>query len=268
MKNTLKPIWAIQKFAINDDDSKGMVDAFNSLGIGYRVLDIPPFSYTNIAPVDYDGHVIPYGGTKFIDAIKGQKGWFCVFNDNFTYSNAVKYLGNRMFNADAKFMKMGDFSSTLFKDCEHVFIRPDKDIKEFAGNVIEPDEFMKWKVQITAKGWGVDENTDILVANASRVDEEWRVYVVDNQVIDGSRYRLDRYQSIVHDLPSKVVDYVYECIKIWQPAPFFVIDICRVNDDLSILEIGDLHSAGWYAADKAKIIKAVTYYAESCIISS
>jgi len=35
-----------------------------------------------------------------------------------------------------------------------------------------------------------------------------------------------------------------------------------------VLEIGDLHSAGWYASDKTKIIKAVTDYAENCIISA
>jgi len=259
----MKPLWAIQKFAVNDDDSKGMVDAIISLGLQYRVLEIPPFAYDHISPVDYEGAVIPYGGTKFIDTIKSDKGWYCVFNDNFKYSVAVQKLGDRMFNFDGQFMRMKHFCPSNFKDQEHVFIRPDKDIKEFAGNVIEPKEFMKWKVQIEGKGWGVNENTDILVATASRIDEEWRIFVVDNQIIDGSRYRKDRYQSIDRETPDKVFDYVRETIKIWQPAPFFVMDICRVSDSLGVLEIGDLHSAGWYKSDKAKIIKAVSDYVEN-----
>jgi len=259
----MKPLWAIQKFAVNDDDSKGMVDAITSLGLSYHILEIPPFSYDNISPVDYDGPVIPYGGTKFIDAIKNQKGWFCVFNDDFRYSLAVEKLGYRMFNSDGKFMRMKDFSPSVFKDQEHLFIRPDKDIKEFAGNVIKPYDFMQWKVQIEAKGWGVNEDTDILVAPASRIDEEWRVYVVDGKVIDGSRYRMDHYQSIIHELPDNVISYVYASIRVWQPAPFFVMDVCRVSDSLSILEIGDLHSAGFYASDKTKIIKAVSDYVEN-----
>jgi hypothetical protein len=262
----MKPIWAIQKFAVNDYDSRDMMDVFNSLGLECRVLEIPPFSYDNIESVDYDGPVIPYGGTKFIDAIKNKKGWFCVFNDNFTYQNAVKYLGDRMFNADGQFMKMKDFCPSSFKGQEYVFIRPDKDIKEFAGNTIKPEDFMQWKVQIDAKGWGVNENTDILVAPASRIDEEWRIYVVDNQIASGSRYRVNHTMSISSDVPASVIDYVNETIKIWQPAPFFVMDICRVSSGLNILEIGDLHSAGWYASDKTKIIKAVTDYAENCII--
>ena len=259
----MKPLWAIQKMAVNDDDSKDMLAVIERLGLSCHILEIPPFDYSNIVPVNYEGPVIPYGGTKFIDAIKDQKGWFCVFNDNFKYSIAVDKLGDRMFNSDGKFMKMKDFSAGLFRDNEHVFVRPDKDIKEFAGNVVKPNEFMIWKTQIEAKGWGVNDNTDILVAPASRVDEEWRTYVVNNEVIDGSRYRKGGYQSIVHDVPDIVYDYVKDTIKIWQPASFFVIDICRVNDTLHVLEIGDLHSAGWYASDKFKVIKAVSDYVEA-----
>lgn len=260
----MKPLWAIQKFAVNDDDAKGMIDAITSLGLQYHILELPPFFYDKPIPtVDYNGPVIPYGGTKFIDAIKNDKGWYCVFNDNFKYSVAVQKLGDSMFNFDGKFMKMGDFCPSLFKNQDHLFIRPDKDIKEFAGNVIEPQEFMKWKFQIEAKGWGVNENTDILVAQASRIDEEWRMYVVDNVVVDGSRYRKNRYMAIDREVPDNVYEYTREVIKIWQPAPFFVLDVCRVSDSLSILEIGDLHSAGWYMADIAKIIKAVSEYVES-----
>ena len=242
-----------------------MIDAITSLGLVHHILEIPPFCYDNIQPISYNGSVIPYGGTKFIDAIKGKKGWHCVFNDNFKYSVAVNKLGDRMFNADGLFMKMKDFSPSMFKDQDNLFIRPDKDIKEFAGNVIKPDDFIRWYRQIESKGWGVNENTDILVAPASRVDEEWRTYVVNSVVVDGSRYRKNRYQSIDHDFPNSVYDYAMEIVKIWQPAPFFVLDICRVNNDLNVLEIGDLHSAGWYASDKKKIIKAVSDYVENSV---
>ena len=258
----MQPLWAIQKFAVNDDDSKGMIIAIESLGLKHHVLDIPPFDYNHIEPVPYDGPVIPYGGTKFIDAIKGKSGWLCVFNDNFKYSIAVQKLGSRMFNADGQFMKMGDFSPSLFKGQKYLFIRPDKDIKEFAGNVIKPSDFMQWRNRVEARGEGVNWDTEILVAPASRVDEEWRTFVVDNQVIDGSRYRQNHLLSVDHHVPESVFNFVRETIKIWQPAPFFVLDVCRVNDVLHVLEIGDLHSAGWYATDKALVIKAVSEYVE------
>ena len=256
----MKPLWAIQKFAINDDDGKGMVEAFSSLGLDHHVLNLPPFQYTNIQPVDYDGPVIPYGGTKFIDAIKYDKNWFCVFNEDFKYSVAVRHLGERMFNHDGTFMKMKEFNPSQWKEHKYVFIRPDKDTKEFAGNTVKPDQFMQWCRKVEATGWGVNDQTEILVAPASRIDYEWRIFVVDNEVIDGSQYRINHNLRIDHTVPEEVFDYVRESIKIWQPAPFFVMDICKVNDEFSILEIGDFHSSGWYATDKAKVIDAVTKY--------
>jgi len=258
----MKPIWAIQKFAVNDDDSRGMIDAIHSLGMEHHVLDIPPFDYGNIKPVNYDGPVIPYGGTKFLDSIKNDKGWFCVFNDSFSYKLEVEKLGSRMFNGDGEFMKMGEFCPSMFKDAEYVFIRPDKDTKEFAGNVLEPSELMTWLPKAMDSGWGLNEDTIILVAEASRIDEEWRMFVVDNEVVGGSKYRGGHSLSVSPDVPEEVYDYVREAISIWQPAPFFVMDICRVSNEYSILEIGDLHSAGWYASDKKKIIKAVSEYVE------
>jgi hypothetical protein len=239
-----------------------MTLAIRSLDLEYRTLDYAPFCYQDLEPIDYNGAVIPYGGTKMIDSIKGKNGWFCVFNDNFKYSTAIDKLGKRMFNSDGQCMKMKDFNPSRFKGQKYLFIRPDKDTKEFAGNVLKPSDFIQWYRQVEEKGWGVNEETDIIVAPASRIDEEWRMFVVDNEVVGGSRYRNDHRLDISFDVPKKVFDYVRETISIWQPAPFFVMDICNVSGDLSVLEIGDLHSAGWYASDKTRIIKAVSDYAQ------
>lgn len=257
----MKPLWAIQKALLNDADSVGMKEALDKNNIPYRAIDVIPFM-EEIPFVDYDGPVIPYGGTKFIEKIKGNPKWACFFNDNFRYHIHLEKFGSHMFNGDGKYMRMKDFSPSMYKKGEFLFIRPDKDIKEFAGNVIQPEDFMSWYRKIQGKGWDVNEETEIIVATASKIHNEWRTYVVDGKVVSGSRYRYDHYLSISADVPSKVYDYVQEMIKIWQPAPVFVMDICDVNDDLKILELGDLHSCGWYDSDKEKILVAVTDYVE------
>lgn len=255
----MKALWAVQKFAINDIDGGEMTDAIVSIGADHAVLTIPPFDYSNIVPPDHNGPVIPYGGTHFIEAIMGKPGWFCVFNDNFRYQVATAKLGSRMFNSDGEHMPLKCFDPVKFKDHEFIFARPDKDTKEFAGMVVKPMELFEWIM--SARGMDHLENIDILVAPASRIDQEWRLYVVDSNIVSGSQYRVNHTYKVSADVPQNVLDYANEAIKLWQPAPFFVIDICRVGDSLSVLEIGDLHSAGWYASDKKATIKAVTEYA-------
>jgi hypothetical protein len=127
---------------------------------------------------------------------------------------------------------------------------------------MKPEDFMTWYRKIQGKGWDVNENTEIIVANASRIDYEWRTYVVGDNVVGASRYRKNHYQSIDADVPDEVYDFVRNAIKIWKPSDVFVMDICKVNDELSILEIGDLHSCGWYASNKKDVLGAVSDYVE------
>jgi len=256
----MKPLWAIQKFISESDDSKGMIENIHSLGLEHHILNIDPFDYDSIDPVKHDGPVIPYGGTKLIDAIKDDDNWFCAFNDDFSYSVAIENYGKRMFNGDGHCMKMKDFSPSMFKEEGVFFIRPDKDIKEFAGHVIEVEEFLKWYNLIKGQGWQVNEDTLIIVAPASRIDFEWRMFIVDNEVVSGSQYRKNQKLRISSEVPDIVYEYVKEAIAIWQPAPFFVMDICMVGTELSIVEVGDFHSAGWYASDKRSIIEAISNY--------
>lgn len=254
----MKVLWVVQKNLINDTDGQGLVDAIISTGDEVLPVYIVPFS-NEIPEVDFDGCVIPYGGTNWINHIFSKGLWTLFFNENFRYSKYVEMYGKNVFNSDAVFMKMGDFSPSRFED-DMLFIRPDKDLKEFAGYVVHKDSFSDWLSKIKSQGYLVNEDTDILVAKASKVDCEWRLFVVDGQVVSGSQYRINYYCKTDPRVPDRVLEYASRMIKIWQPSPVFVMDICEVNGELSILELGDFHSAGWYDSDKAKIIKAVSDY--------
>lgn len=262
----MKSLWAIQTTCINDDDSAGMTDALRSLDIPYQELRVAPFSQ-HIPDVYHDGPIIPYGGTNFIDRVSKRKDWCCWFNENFTYATALKNYGEHMLNHDAQFMKIKDFSPSAFED-DLLFIRPDKDLKEFAGDIFDKREFTKWIEVIDKQGYEVHENTEILVASASRVDFEWRVFVVDGKAISASQYRKNHILKKSEDVPEKVFKFVEDMYKVWHPAKVFVMDVCAVDDDLAIMEVGDFHSAGWYYSDKAKIMKAINDFAcEICIMS-
>lgn len=53
---------------------------------------------------------------------------------------------------------------------------------------------------------------------------------------------------------------------LWSPAPVFVLDVCELNGELYIMEIGDFHSAGWYLSDKQKIVKVVSDFVERTFV--
>lgn len=214
-----------------------------------------------IPDVIFDGLIIPYGGTNWINKLWPLNTWNVFFNEDFNYKTCIEKYGKNMFNHDCIFMKMRDFSPSLLKD-DNVFIRPNKDLKEFTGNVISKDNFIKWFQDAQHKGCLFDENTDILISTPSKIDIEWRIFIVDGVAVSASQYKTNFTLNTIADVPQKVFSYAEEMAKIWGPMPVFVMDVCSVNNELSILEIGDFHSAGWYKADKNKIIKAVSSYAK------
>lgn len=254
-------LWAIQKTAVGCQDSEGMLEAFNSLNLEYTILNIPPFDYSNIPDVEFDGIIIPYGGTRFIDKIRKTKNWRCWFNDNFQYKLALEHYGQNMFNSDATPMKMKDFSPNMYPPDQYLFIRPNLDLKEFAGEILTPSEYMNWYDKIKNQGWEVNEETDIIVAKASRIDDEWRIFIVDSKPITGSLYRRNHFLTKDANVPINVYDFVKKMIDIWKPADVFVMDICSLNGELYILELGDFHSAGFYLSDKKEIIDKISQYA-------
>ena len=256
----MKSIFAIQNFVINDLDANDLIQCISDIGYNHQIINANPFS-NEIPDVDYNGPIIPYGGTNFIDNVKKQKSWTCWFNDNFNYKAGVEHYGKHMFNSDGVFMKVKDFSPSMI-DYNPIFIRPNKDLKEFAGHVENKNSVFKWFNQIKAQGYTVNDETDILIAKPSRIDCEWRAFIVNGVVVDGSRYRKNHTLSKVSGLPNDVVSFIEKMIEIWVPSQVFVMDICQVNDEYSILEYGDFHSAGWYYTDKRKVLLEVAKFAE------
>lgn len=86
---------------------------------------------------------------------------------------------------------------------------------------------------------------------------EYRTWFVGGRLVTVSQYRLGdkvAYSSIVDD---DVLTYAEKMESIWHPQQAFVLDVCRTEAGLRIMEINTINSAGFYAADVFKIFKAV-----------
>jgi hypothetical protein len=65
------------------------------------------------------------------------------------------------------------------------------------------------------------------------------------------------------DVSSAVVSFVEARLKEWMPAPAIALDVAEVGEDLRILELSDIHSAGHYAADVEAIVVEISKVAAS-----
>ena len=143
------------------------------------------------------------------------------------------------------------------------FVRPVEDSKEIAGAVMTGSEIeymIKAVNNLKPEEYIVGSltpDTLLMVADPINIQKEWRVWVVKDQVITYSLYKMGNrviYRAEIDDDALEFVQHMVELNKGYSGA--YVIDICRTADGLHILETNCINAAGFYAADMAKLVGA------------
>jgi hypothetical protein len=259
--------WIIQNNLLNKEDSERIKNTCIKNGYLYELIQVIPFT-SELPEIPTDQPVIFYGATNFISNIHNSKRWApgTFFDtENFKVSSYVEHYGKNMFNFPCEFTTIGKFASSGHASDKHFFIRPIKDLKEFAGEVMTFDKLVRWDRNIRHLP-GCDNNptlstdTEIMVSEPFNIAYEWRVFVVNGKVSSGSLYR--HYMHLMMDagLPDRVISFVEEMCKIWTPAEVFVMDIGESAGNLFIIECNCFNSSGFYKSEVEKIITDISNF--------
>ena len=253
-----------------------LVDAVKDLNLSYSIFKLRPFDH-HIEIVD---GLIPGGakptmvwGMTTIEEVAKRYGWVPgVFkNENFDMRVFHKMWGTEMLNFDGQFHKLGEVPS--FEGAR--FIRPVHDTKSFTGQLINGDEFEKWRQQLYElrhEYTTLDLNTEVMVATPKKLVNEARFFVVDKEVISGSTYRVGGrvlYKHIDRNFPLGIPLLEYaerHCVAStselmpWTPAEAFVLDVGQTDEGkLKIIEVNCLNTSGFYDNDMTAVVKAISY---------
>lgn len=256
--------WVVQLGLGKNDDALMIESISKKLGYECELLKIIPFSET-LPNVPTEMPTIFYGGTNWISLISKSKLWHPAAwfdEDDFRFSTTLKKYQKHMLNSDAEVLSFEEFIERSIKnntkDDEQFFIRPDRDIKEFAGDVITYGQFSDWFETISYGGYSITKNTQIIVANPVGISAEWRCFMVDKRVSSASRYRSNRTLDICAGAPDDVISFAENMASIWSPADVFVLDVGKSGSNYYVIETNCFNSAGFYACDIGKIIKDVS----------
>ena len=262
----VRPLWVIQRNLGNTDDCQRVIEACHEDGCDVQAVDVVPFS-DDLPEVPGDRPTVFYGATGFINRVHLRGSWRPgAFYDAeaFRYSRYIREYGELVLNADAELTTIGDYNPTDFPYANENlddFIRPDRDLKEFAGAVIRRGDFAQWRSRIIGlslhEDLEVDESCPIIVAEPVGIPDEWRTFIVDGQVVAGSHYRTYQRLDVVPGVPDDVREFAENAARIWAPAPVFTMDIARSGEGLYILELGCFNSSGFYASDIKALIFAI-----------
>jgi hypothetical protein len=253
--------WILQHF----EDTDKLAEALDSVGIAYTWHKVVPFigKLDPEAIVPDKHHVVMFGQYSIWRTAATEGYWPGVFKIRpFVEEKAWHpYLLN---GADAWFMTLRDVPSLLAGDDNDWFIRPVEDDKEVAGSVKSGPEIiamvekvLKLKTHEIPKG-SLRHDTRLMLTAPVRILSEWRLWAVDGKIVAYSLYKEGSRVVYRREIDDDALAFAQRMVDI-NPgySRAFVIDVCRTEAGLRLIETNCINAAGFYAADLAKLALAI-----------
>ena len=246
--------------------------ALREVGIDPIYFGIIPFTTEMTGIEDFSKYdkVIMHGSVKVIDL--WQKGylpreaviWYDVEKfDQLFYS--CYFPKELLLNGGATYGKFGFMKDRPMSVAS--FVKPSKDLKAFAGMIIEEGRTITEEVFSRQVSSSFSENCDdeiILVAPLKNIKKEYRNFVVDGKIVDSSIYKIG--SKITYEVPTeeerKGIQTFFDTIKeYYEPHDSYVVDFALLEDgSWNLIEYNCFNCAGMYAVDRRKVFAAVIQY--------
>ncbi|MEL6597201.1 MAG: ATP-grasp domain-containing protein [Pseudomonadota bacterium] len=170
--------------------------------------------------------------------------------------------------ADALFLTLRDVPKKLTDGEMHWFVRPVEDSKEVPGTVKSAHEIIQLAKNVLAlketeipKG-SLRPDTKMMLTKPTRIEKEWRLWVVRDKVVTYSLYKEGSRVIYRHEIDDDVLHFATQLVEANpQYSPAYVIDICRTENGLRMLETNCINAAGFYEADLVKLATAINAFA-------
>jgi len=212
--------------------------------------------------IDTNQKIIVMGATS-LTRIAKDRGWApgTYLTDDFDFEKWRDGFGKEnILNGESITARICD-PINVINMSDHLFVRPVDDSKAFAGTVMSKYDFFDWVQSMSAieeeEFQPLHKNTKIAIANWKHISAEYRLFVVRGKVVTASLYKQGNVVRSSEIVDRDVLVFAAHMIHAWQPAPAFVIDIADTDNGFKVIEINNINSAGFYAADCQKIVAAL-----------
>jgi hypothetical protein len=252
--------WILQE----DKDNVDLAEMLDRMGIAYSVHSKLRDVAVPEPVIDDPNRVIVFGYYSALAFVRGRGYAPGVFELRpYVLEQAWQpYLLNP--RDRARFVRVRDIAETVPDDNRKYFVRPVEDSKTMSGVVLTGNE-------IRAKAMDVMETpadrlvagrlapeTELSLSVPVTIQKEWRVWVVSGQVVTWSLYKMAGQMVVRQEIDEDALDFVKKMVEA-NPnySEAYVIDVCRTENDLRIIETNCINFSGYYDADLQKLIDAM-----------
>jgi hypothetical protein len=212
--------------------------------------------------------VVVYGSMGFVRDLTRSKQWqpTAWFDERvLCCHHYYGYWGRHVLQRNYRFLPLGEVQrqvDALYAEvgCDgRLFIRPDDNLKSFAGTAVLREQFARWVSQ-NVQCYGLDPSLLCLVSTPQEILGEWRLVIADRQVLTGSAYIAEDRVASDAVVPDEALATAQRILTEDSLNPFtiYVMDIAQTAQGYFLMEIGSVNCASLYACDLEKVVEAAS----------
>lgn len=264
----MKTKWLLDDYMIRTSYHDDIRLILAKEGFDYHVEKYVPFSEDKIhIPFSQDDCVVIYGSISFVRQQQKQSGFI---PGAYMPEKSMECLGympfidkpenlanhNHVFTTFKDLIDRKDFFYEIF-NTNKIFVRPNSGFKTFTGLPIHYEEF-SFEINSLRSLQAVSDDTLILVSNCKSIQEEYRFFIVNREIITGSQYKLNDELNVKVGFSDNAFSVAKDMAKNkWQPDIAYACDVGIVNGEPKIIELNSFSSSGFYACDIPKLVNAI-----------
>lgn len=229
----------------------------------WEEVEIAPFSNELPQLTEQNAFNIIYGSTTFmLNAFNDEIYKSGVFYNpkTFQMKNYVEHWKDHILNSSGQLVAFGELDKIESSPIQKWFIRPNHDGKEFSGKVETFKELVDWKNRICQLDLpDLNAKTEVWVSEPKAIKKEWRLFVVDDEIVSASRYAVNgELSESATDIPTEMLNFSRKIINEYHLHDVYVMDIAEVEKGFQLIECNCFNGTGFYQHDIEAVIRAVT----------
>lgn len=251
--------WVLQKF----EDTEKLSSALDRLGIAYTWHKVVPFvGELHPEPDVADPNAVVLFGSYSLWRMARKKNWSPGVFTIEPFLKQAAWAGH-LLNGDVRLLTVREAAELTADDTLH-FVRPVSDSKEIAGTVMSTAELVQTAQNVLSideddiPGGSLSHDTELLLAEPVKIFKEWRCWIVDGEVVTWSLYKEGSRVVYRAEIDEDALEFARGMVSL-NPSysRAYVLDVCRTEDGLRIIETNCINAAGFYAADLVKLAAAI-----------
>lgn len=253
--------WLLQEF----DDTRKLAEALERLGISYSWHKVVPFVGDLIPePVVADRNaVVMFGSYALWRNAEANGYWPGVFRID-AFVDQVAWQPFMLNGANATMLAVRDIPEELGDDGRSWFVRPVDDSKALSGGVKSAAQIREIARSVLTLRedeiplGSLRHDTMLMLTEPAHIAKEWRIWIVDGNVVTYSLYKEGDRVTYRHEIDDDAQAFAQRLAALNPDyARAYVMDICRTDAGLRLLETNCINAAGFYAADIMKLAATI-----------